>query len=149
MYRLYLDTLIKGKHDFISRFQNIYCMTRSDWMRSQTDFWIILISKQSKWKEYKLSRSTKNNNLTCMPSEDSDQPGIPASLIRFSTLCFMDSMLLHADSKYYHQTRWMRNDKMAWLSYWNNVCILICYILKPLTIVVAEINKTNIEISST
>ena len=59
MYRLYLDTVIKGKHDLISSFQNIYCMTRSNWMRSQKDFCIILFSKQSKRKDNKLSRSTK------------------------------------------------------------------------------------------
>ena len=31
-------------------------------MRSQKDFCIILIGKQSKWKEYKLSRSTKKDD---------------------------------------------------------------------------------------
>ena len=33
----------------------------------------------------------KTNKMTCVPSEDSDQPGHPPSLIRFFAVCSMGS----------------------------------------------------------
>ena len=52
----------------------------------------------------------KTNEMTCVPSKDSDQPGHPPSLIKFSlgTLWVAkDAMLLHADSEDSDQTGWM------------------------------------------
>ena len=47
----------------------------------------------------------KTNKMACAPSNDSDQPGHPPSLIRvFAVRSAKDPSFLHADSEYSDQT---------------------------------------------
>ena len=90
----------------------MYNMLRSNWMRSQKDYCIILISQQSKWKDLTIElEHHKTNNMTCVPSEGSAQPGHLPSQLRAFTVRFMDSwkdlILIHADSENSDQTGWM------------------------------------------
>ena len=59
----------------------------------------------------------KTNKMTCVPSEDSDQPGHPPSLIRVFTVRSIGSlkgpMFLHVDSKDSDQTGWM--PRLIWV----------------------------------
>ena len=41
----------------------------------------------------------KTNKVACAPSEDSDQPGHPPSLIRVFAVRSMDPSFLHVDSE--------------------------------------------------
>ena len=57
-------------------------------------------------KEYEPPRD-KTNKMACAPSEDSDQPGHPPSLIRvfaFAQWVAKDPSFLHADSEDSDQT---------------------------------------------
>ena len=52
-----------------------------------------------------MTQHYKTNKMTCAPSEDSDQPGHPPSLIRvFAQWVAEDPMFLHADSEDSDQT---------------------------------------------
>ena len=55
-------------------------------------------------------RHDKTNKLTCVPSEDSDQPGHVPSLIRIFAMHSVvaeDPSFLHVDSEDSDQTGWM------------------------------------------
>ena len=58
----------------------------------------------------------KTNKVACAPSEDSDQPGHPPSLIRVFAVCSMvakDRSFLHADSEDSDQTG--RMPRLIWV----------------------------------
>ena len=62
-----------------------------------------------RWDTYKPHRD-KTNKMACVPSEDSDQPGHPPSLIRVFAVRLRvakDPSFLHADSEDSDQTRRM------------------------------------------
>ena len=45
-----------------------------------------------------MPRHDKTNKMKCAPSEDSDQPGHPSSVIRVFAVCFMGSLGHNASS---------------------------------------------------
>ena len=47
-----------------------------------------------------------NNKMTCVPSEDSDQPGHPPSLIRIFALCMKKPWVLSYPTQWMHSDDW-------------------------------------------
>ena len=69
----------------------------------------------------------KTNKMACAPSEDSDQPGLPPSLIRVFAVCSMgnskDPSFLHADSRDPDETG--RMPRLIWVFPGRTVILLV------------------------
>ena len=68
--------------------------------------------------------------MTCVPSEDSDQPGHPPSLIRVFTrvqLVVKGSMFLHADSEDSDQTG--RMPRLIWV-FAGHTCHFVGFVMR-------------------